>query len=235
MARRQARFTLQELEGNPRLSDDSSELWDDELAEVPRRLLTSAVRCFASNGYHATTTRDITATVGLSPAALYVHFESKEHVLFAIMLAGHVAALEYIQGPLVEAASDTAQRLRLTVSRYTEWHARHHVTAKVCQNELANLSPAHYEEILELRHQTNKVFRDVVSSGVKDGTFEAVDVNRIVRAMLSLSIDLTRWYRLDGADSPDQMGALYGDLVLTMVLNAPERWRSAALTAIEST
>lgn len=31
---------------------------------------------------------------------------------------------------------------------------------------------------------------------------DQVDVNRVVRAMLSLAIGLTRWYRLDGSDHP---------------------------------
>ena len=63
----------------PSLPDRSAQLWDSQRGEVARSLLTSGVRCFASSGYHATTTRDITAAVGLSPGALYVHFPSKEH------------------------------------------------------------------------------------------------------------------------------------------------------------
>jgi hypothetical protein len=30
--------------------------------------------------------------------------------------------------------------------------------------------------------------------------------------MLSLGIDLVRWYRLGGADSPETLGAFYADL-----------------------
>jgi hypothetical protein len=35
--------------------------------------------------------------------------------------------------------------------------------------------------------------------------------------MLSLSIDLVRWYRLDGSDSPEQLGEFYADLALKLV------------------
>jgi hypothetical protein len=38
--------------------------------------------------------------------------------------------------------------------------------------------------------------------------------------MLSLGIDLVRWYRLDGADSPEQLGQFYAGLALKMVLGA---------------
>lgn len=217
MAKRQARFTPQDLEHDPRLVDDSPELWPAELGEVARRLLTSAVRCFAANGYHATTTRDIAAGVGLSPAAMYVHFPTKELVLFEIVRSGHQRALDDLSAPEVARAGDAAATLRVLVSRYTAWHARHHVTARVAQYELSGLTAEHYEDILHLRHQTNEVFRHAVAKGVADGTFDQVDVNRVVRAMLSLAIDLTRWYRLDGSDHPEELGEFYADLALRLV------------------
>jgi AcrR family transcriptional regulator len=223
MAKRQARFTLEDLDGLPQLEDDSADLWSEELGTVTRTLLTSAVRCFALNGFHATTTRDISLASGLSAAAMYVHFSSKEDVLFEIMKAGHQRVLDHIREPEVMAIEDAAERLQEIVRRYTAWHARHHVAARVCQIELGGLVPEHYREILELRHATNSVFRDAVSRGVDDGTFTAVDVNRVVRAMFSLGIDLVRWYRPDRSDSPEQLGEFNAHLALTMVTSPPYR------------
>jgi AcrR family transcriptional regulator len=226
MAKRQARFTPQDLEGDPRLRDESPSLWDDRLGDVARGLLTSAVRCFASNGYHATTTRDISTGVGLSPAALYVHFPSKELVLFEIVRVSHERALGYVQDSSIDAARGAAERLRALVSRYTAWHALHHVAARVAQYELGGLTAEHYDEVRQLRHRTNEIFRAAVALGVKDGDFPPVDVDRVVRAMLSLSIDLIRWYRLDGSDSPEQLGDFYADLALRMV-SSPESRQAA--------
>jgi AcrR family transcriptional regulator len=217
MPKRQSRFTPEEVAADPRLEDQSPDLWGGDLSQVERGLLTSAVRCFAANGYHATTTRDIAAGVGLSPAALYVHFPSKELVLFEIIKAGHEHALSYIQGPEVDAAGNAADRLALIVLRYTAWHARHHVVARVCQFELTGLTAGHYDEIVRLRHQTNDIFRNTVARGIEEGVFASADVNRVVRCMLSLSIDLVRWYRLDGPDSPEQLGEFYASLALRMV------------------
>ncbi|ROO59072.1 TetR family transcriptional regulator [Micromonospora sp. Llam0] len=234
MAKRQARFTAQDLADDPRLQDDSPQLWSGGLGEVPRRLLTSAVRCFASNGFHATTTRDISEGVGLSPAALYVHFPSKELVLFEIIRTGHERVLAYIQEPGVLAVEPSAERLRAIVARYTAWHARYHVAARVSQYELAGLTAEHYAEVLELRHQTNEFFRDAVARGVTDGSFAQVDVKRVTRAMLSLSIDLVRWYRLEGSDSPEQLGDFYADLALKLVApGGPNPPRTQTVPALD--
>src|SRR6185437_3439063 len=185
MPRRQSRFTPEEIAADPRLQDHSPELWDLGLGDVEKGLLTSAVRCFAANGYHATTTRDIAAGVGLSPAALYVHFPSKELVLFEIMRTAHERALVYVKDPSVEEAAGAAERLAAIVSRHTAWHARYHVAARVSQYELAGLTPGHYDEIIQVRHQTNDVFRATVEQGMAEGAFAPGDVNRLVRGMLS--------------------------------------------------
>ncbi len=202
----------------PSLPDRSAQLWDSHRGEVARSLLTSGVRCFASNGYHATTTRDITAAVGLSPGALYVHFPSKEHLLFEIIRTGHVRSLEILTE--AEAGGNAASNLRSLVARFVAWHAHHHVAGRVSQYELAALTPEHYAEILHLRRQSTDIFRQAVNRGIGEGTFAAVDVHRVVRAILSLGVDLVRWYRTGGPDSPEQLGEFYANLALGMLTGA---------------
>jgi AcrR family transcriptional regulator len=148
-----------------------------------------------------------------------VHFPSKELVLFEIIRAGHERALACVQDPSIDAAATAADRLRAIITRYTAWHARHHVAARVSQYELAGLTAEHYDVIIQLRHLTNEVFRGAVKRGIGEGAFAPADVNRIVRAILSLSIDLVRWYRLDGSDSPEQLGEFYAGLALKIVMH----------------
>jgi AcrR family transcriptional regulator len=202
----------------PSLADKTAQLWDSDRGEVARSLLTSGVRCFASNGFHATTTRDITSAVGLSPGALYVHFPSKEHLLFEIIRTGHRSALETLKE--AETGDNAVSYLRSLVARFVAWHANYHVVGRVSQYELAALAPEHYDEILVLRRQSTAIFRQAVIRGIEEGTFAIVDVHRVVRAMLSLGVDLVRWYRPDGPDSPEQLGEFYADLALGMVTSA---------------
>ncbi|MBK1787142.1 TetR/AcrR family transcriptional regulator [Prauserella cavernicola] len=210
----------------PASDSDVSQLWDGDRGEVARNLLTSGVRCFAANGFHATTTRDITSAVGLSPGALYVHFRSKEHVLFEIIHTGHRRSLEVLDDG--EPADDASEHLRSLIRRFVAWHAHHHVVARVCQYELTALSPPHYEEIRELRRCSTATFHDAVVRGVAERSFADVDVHRVVRAMLSLGVDLVRWYRSDGPDSPEQLGEFYAELALGMVTGTRSQRRFAA-------
>jgi hypothetical protein len=126
--------------------------------------------------------------------------------------------LAYVTEPAVTGIEDAVPHLHVLITRYTEWHARHHVAARVSQYELAGLSAEHYGQILETRRRTNIVFRTAVERGVTSGAFADVDVNRVARAILSLGIDLVRWYRRDGSDSPEQIGAFTAQLGLKMAM-----------------
>jgi AcrR family transcriptional regulator len=201
----------------------SNEFWGDAVAPVACGLLTSAVVCFADRGYHATTTRDITSTLGLSPGALYVHFSSKEEVLFEIARTGHERALQALQAE--RDSGDTRNYMARLTASLVEWHARHHTVARVCQHELAALSEEHFAAIRDLRQQFSAILRSGLERGVQEGVFDAPDINRSVRAILSLGIDLVRWYRADGADSPQVLGQFYSDLALRMIGSTPGRAR----------
>jgi AcrR family transcriptional regulator len=197
------------------LAGGAVDLWREGTSEAVRALLVSAVLCFSSKGFHATTTRDITAAVGLSPGALYVHFPSKEDVLFEIVRTGHEQALETMRSEPDD--GDPTDYVRRLVAGHVAWHARHHTVARVCQYELAALTPEHLAVVLDLRQRFSAVLRSAVTRGARAGAFDVPDVNHAVRAILSLGIDLVRWYRLDGTDSPDALGGFYADLALRMI------------------
>jgi AcrR family transcriptional regulator len=184
--------------------------------DAARRLLLAAVEAFAERGFHATTTRDIAGRAGMSPAALYIHYKTKEELLYQISRVGHERSVRI----LTEAAGSegaAAERLAAAVRDFVGWHAEHHTTARVVQYELTALGTEHYTEIAAMRRHTEKIMRAILADGVAAGDFEVADVRGTALAVLSLCIDVARWFSPDGRRGPDEIGALYADLVLRMV------------------
>jgi AcrR family transcriptional regulator len=187
------------------------------------RLLAAASEAFADKGFHATTTRDIAARAGMSPAAVYVHFATKEALLYELSLVGHRAALAVVvnaarpQDPPPGSPADAATALQAVVSDFAAWHARHRRTARVVQYELAALTPGHRRDIDRLRREIQDQMREVLESGVQGGQFVVPDVPGTALALLSLAVDVARWYRPEGPRSPEDIGQLYADLALRMV------------------
>jgi AcrR family transcriptional regulator len=190
-------------------------VWEHVQPAAARRLLTGAIDAFAERGFQATTTRDIASRAGMSPAALYVHYPSKERLLFEISLYGHRAALEILSE--ADAGDSPADRLRGMVSAFTAWHAEHHTIARVVQYELAALSPEHLAEVATIRRAISAKVENVLGDGVSDGTFAVDDLHGTTLAVLSLSIDVARWYDPVRRAAPRELGQLYAELALRMV------------------
>ncbi|TSB25595.1 TetR/AcrR family transcriptional regulator [Streptomyces benahoarensis] len=190
--------------------------WADVAPDAARRLVRAAVEAFAERGYHATTTRDIAGRAGMSPAALYIHYRTKEELLYRISGIGHEKALA-IMGEAAAADGSAAERLAAAVRTFVRWHAEHHTTARVIQYELQALGPEHYAEITALRRRTDRLLRQIIQDGADSGEFRADDVPGTTLAALSLCVDVARWFTADGRRTPDEVGVLYAGLVLRMV------------------
>jgi AcrR family transcriptional regulator len=180
------------------------------------RLVAAAVEAFASKGFHGTTTRDIAAAAGMSPAALYVHHRSKEELLHRISRTGHDRVLALVR-EAVAGAADPEQQLLAVLHAFVVHHAEGHTGARVVNYELSALSPDHLGEIAATRRAIEQEMRAVVEAGVASGAFTTAHPQMTALALLSLGIDVARWYRDEGEWTPEEIADHYCDLALRMV------------------
>src|SRR5450432_1076844 len=87
-----------------------------------RRMFLAAIAAFSERGFPGTSTRDIAARAGMSPAALYVHFGSKEEVLYRIAVSAVGLTQEVMTTADKEAAGSATARLHAVVRAITAWH-----------------------------------------------------------------------------------------------------------------
>ncbi|MBD1271858.1 TetR/AcrR family transcriptional regulator [Aeromicrobium tamlense] len=188
----------------------------DRSATTRERLLAAAVEAFATSGFAGTTTRDIASRAGMSPAAVYVHHATKEELLFEISRRGHRSAVEIIE-KASQSASDPAERTRTMVAEFSRWHAVNSRVGRIVQYEFDALTPEHRAEIAEYRRAIEALMREALEAGVEAEVMTVADLKGTALALLSLSIDLVRWYHPDGPTTPDEIATLHGELALRMV------------------
>ncbi|WP_194852975.1 TetR/AcrR family transcriptional regulator [Nocardia sp. SYP-A9097] len=184
--------------------------------EGQRRIFLAAIDAFAERGFRATTTRDIAARAGLSPAGLYVHFGSKEEVLHRISLSAMQLTKQVAETAAGTRGTPTA-RLAATVRDLTAWHAEHSASVRVVLYHLTDLTPEHHTEVLDVQLAIHRLIRDLVGEGVTAGEFDVPDPGVTTLALLSLCVDTARWYRPDYRRTPPQLGRDYAALALRMV------------------
>lgn len=180
------------------------------------RLFEAAADAFADKGFHATTTRDIASRAGLSPAGVYVHFASKEDLLFQLSRVGHEEARDALAAAAAEADSPTAA-LQEVISAFARWHAQQYQVARIVQYEFRHLSPEHQREVLTLRREIDGVVERIITEGVASGEFSVEDTRVTALAAMSLVVDVARWYHPGVRRTPEDIGAEYGRLVLRLV------------------
>ncbi|HET9022074.1 MAG TPA: TetR/AcrR family transcriptional regulator [Ornithinibacter sp.] len=185
-------------------------------ADTAVRIMLAAADAFAERGFHATTTRDIASRAGLSPAGVYVHFASKEVLLFELSRRGHARARDLLVAA-TEAAATPTEALRAIVGGFSRWHAEHYELGRIVQFEFRHLSPEHRDEVLTLRKEIDQVVAGVLRDGVSTGEFDVDDVPATALALLSMAIDVARWYTPDVRRTPEGIEAAYGDLAVRLV------------------
>jgi len=171
-----------------------------------RRILLAAATAFAERGFHATTTRDIAAQAGLSPAALYIHFRSKEEVLHQIA----TSALDFtIEVAATEASrpGPPPDRLAGLVEVLTVWHTYNSQVAHVVLYQTSALSPGHLAEITAKQREVGRIVRQVIADGITSGDFDVSDPGATAIAILSLCLDVARWYHPGYRLTPQQLGS----------------------------
>jgi AcrR family transcriptional regulator len=183
-----------------------------------RRLVISAVESFSDRGYFATTTREISVNAGMSAAALYVHYSSKEEILGVICRTAHRSALDAMMAAQAdEAVLDAPGRLSRIVNDLTLWHVEHQQLARVALYQTDGLSEDFHREIVPLRRQILEVVRTEIKLGMAAGLFSVPSVTAAANSILAMGIDVARWFIPDGSMSGETIAAQNAELAVRMV------------------
>ena len=190
-------------------------------SKAAARIRAAAIEAFAEHGYGGTTTRDIAARLGLSAAAMYPHYKSKEELLFVIAYEGHQKTVEWLEAadPVSESP---ANRLRAVVAEFARTQAAYHGRSKVVEYELTALSPDHYRVILGLRRKLTRHIREIVEAGAADGSFAFPDAEGVTVAIVSLCVDVCRWFPAGRYADPETVAKLHSELALRLVNTTTE-------------
>jgi AcrR family transcriptional regulator len=199
-------------------TDTASGLWADVEPAAARRLLLAALEAFAQKGYFATTTREISQQAGMSPAAVYVHYPSKNEMLAEICRRGHAEILADLERALEEPGTPT-ERVRRFVAVFASFHAHRRTLGRVIQYELRGLTPEQFKDVAATRQRFEELIGAELRAGVGAGEFAVEDIDATGVAILSLCIDVARWHgSMRDRLTADELGALYADLVTKMIV-----------------
>jgi AcrR family transcriptional regulator len=203
-----------------RIAKSPRGLFDDVTPKNSQRLLLAAITAFARHGFHGTTTREIAAIAGLSPAALYTHYPTKASLFYEISLVGHRYILTLTRDALA-AGGDPRDKVARLVRASVTYHAEEVTLTRVVNSEFRGaLDRKSLKVIVAMRHEVTDLVRSVVEEGVDAGVFSIPDPHAATVAMLRL-MDVSPWYNPAGVMSPEDLADSFCALILQMLGATP--------------
>lgn len=150
----------------------------EELDDGNRRraLIEGAARLFRTQGFDATSTRDIAAAAGMHSGSPFYHFESKSALLHAVMDEGMVLALHSQKNALalLPPSAPPRERLRVLVRHHFEiLLGPHSDFIPVMLYEWRSLSPAQRKSIARVKDDYEALWMPVLQALAEQGALQA--------------------------------------------------------------
>jgi len=179
-------------------------------------ILRRAAEVFRAKGYHGAGMREIADGLGLAPGALYYYFPGKLELLAACQEFSLRALLE--GGHAVEASKDAADaRLRRLMRHHLET-VLDELGGSSVHVAVGELPPDRFAEVFKQRDVYERIVRKVITDGMEEGTFRAVDPKVAATAILGALNWTVVWYRPGGALTPQDIADDYAALFLAGLL-----------------
>lgn len=187
-------------------------------------LLDKAIRMFWTNGYEATSVRDLTCELGIAAPSLYNTFGGKQQ-----LFAEAVEVYDRVYGGFIDAALAEEPTARTAAVRiFTEAPARYTrrglpAGCLIVSGDAGTADPMVQRSMRNIRERKVAQFADKVRADMNAGRLAAGTnpeaVGRYVMAVLSGIAQQAR----DGVSRSklDQLAAVAADLTITSLLPAP--------------
>ncbi|MCU1593253.1 MAG: TetR family transcriptional regulator [Frankiales bacterium] len=188
-----------------------------DLSGAKLRLFESALELFGRRGYHAVSVRDLMATLGQQPGALYAHVPSKQHLLHELMAIGQDTHLACLKEALLDSGRDPADQVRALVEAHVRVHLDFPALARVTSRELESLSPEQMAAVMAVRAESTQLFIDVIERGIRLGDFVAPTPLLAVNAIGAMGIRAAEWWTPASPHSIDEVAHTYAGFAVKLL------------------
>lgn len=183
---------------------------------TPQRIEQATLELFFERGFPATTMREIGLACGISAAALYNHFASKEQLLASILERVHDELEVKLRDARDAAGDDPRDQLKALMRAQALFHTDHTLEARVSNHEIQWLPEPARSQVVETRRRMRAWFEEVITEGVHAGVFDVADVKATVKAILYMGIGISEWFVPGGPMGAQEVAELYASLALRM-------------------
>ncbi|MEV0068733.1 TetR/AcrR family transcriptional regulator [Amycolatopsis sp. NPDC050768] len=172
-----------------------------------------AASLFARKGYHGTSMRDIGREVGVHAGSLYVHIQSKEDLLEAIVHS-IMERSERDMEEILAAGGTATEQLRQVAARDLKLIGENKEFATVFFHEWRNLSEPRQQAVIASRDRWETGLRSIITQGIETGEFREADPRIAGIALTSILNWAYVWYSPEGELTTEELADRFADLLI---------------------
>lgn len=169
-----------------------------------QRILMAACECFGARGYEATTNNDIGARAGITGAAIYRHFASKQ-VLYAEAVAAAQREIVPFFVEAVRGAATAREGLVKLTRAYADRYERFPTLTPFLAGVVVEMHrhPELASVVIAEPHSVMTTIIEIVERGVASGEIERERSSAIVSMFLTMTIGLSLYASILGKGALD--------------------------------
>jgi AcrR family transcriptional regulator len=154
-------------------------------------ILDQAQRLFLAHGYHGVSIRDIVQACGLSNAALYYHFDSKQN-LFVQVFKEYVARATRQLQQAGAGCGPCRERLKRMADTYAQFILESRSELQMLHRDLLQCGNGEMQGLLPgAVRQIPSLFAAILEEGIMAGEIRSVDTQRVSILLLGMINSLT--------------------------------------------
>jgi AcrR family transcriptional regulator len=182
-----------------------------------RRLLETALVLFGERGFHGVSVREIAERTGIRASSIYAHLESKEQILFELVIIGYEEHQELLRHALLEASADPVDQITRIIRAHVWLHATYPLMARICTRELEALGPESRPQVMDVRNRSIELVEDVIDRGIRLGVFHVGDRFLATAASLAMGLRIPEWWGESDDYSVEQVADAYSTFVVRLL------------------
>jgi AcrR family transcriptional regulator len=178
------------------------------------KFVRTAAELFSKQGYASTSTRSLSALIGMEKATLYYHVRSKQDLLYLITKSSVETLRDEVKEAL-EGITCPLDQLAVLIRAHCMSMLRDQTQHATALAEVRALSTERLAEIVSMRRAYQNGIRRMIEAGQKNGSIRGDVEPRYLASMLRGLLDRTvEWYRKGGALGPAELADYFCDIYM---------------------
>jgi TetR/AcrR family transcriptional regulator, cholesterol catabolism regulator len=193
-----------------------------------REIMDAAAEIFHRNGYADTSVQDVADAVGILKGSLYYYIDSKEDLLYRVLLEVHEDARAIVAEVSAMTDATPLQRIAAYVRRHVTYNVRNHTKVAVYYHDFDLLSAERWADIRKQRRVYEDFLQSLVRAAQEAGEVEPTADARVLSYCMFGTMNWTyTWYKSDGRISVDELADMVAEFTVNGLRNHSNGQRAA--------